>query len=68
MSNYRVLQLTNSAVGAVAVDGYIPFGTITRKICCGRGDVRTFEVTTSNANTITYTNFFNVFFINFSSI
>ena len=45
MSNYRVLQLTNSAVGAVAVDGYMPFGTITRKICCGRGDVRTFEVT-----------------------
>lgn len=52
MSKYRVLQLTNQAIGAVAVDGYMPFGKITRRIqeTCGGG--ATFNVTTSQADTV----------------
>ena len=49
---YQLLQLTNPAIGAVAVDALLPLGTITRKIstrdCCQP----TFTVTTSGANTI----------------
>ena len=52
MSKYRVIQLTNKTIGAVAVNGFMPFGNVTRKVqdndcgCC------TFNVTTSNADTV----------------
>ena len=53
MSNYRVLQLTNTNVGAVATNDLMPYGTITRKICYGNTGSRTFDVSTTGANTIT---------------
>lgn len=53
MSNcdYRLLQVTNQAVGAVATGAYMPFGITTRLIekDCARS---TFDVTTSNVNVI----------------
>lgn len=54
MSKYRVLQLTNTAVGSVATNGYMPFGIITRRISCGTncGCDSTFTVTTTGANIV----------------
>lgn len=50
--SYRVLQLTNPVVGAVAADALMPLGAITRKLCCGNQAQRTFGVSTTGANTI----------------
>ena len=50
--NYRTIQLTNKNIGAVSVDALLPLGTITRKVCSGNCGTRTFEVTTSGADTI----------------
>lgn len=52
MSKYRVLQLTNNAVGAVAADGFMPFGKVTRRVQepCGGGT--TFNVTTTQADIV----------------
>lgn len=50
--NYRMIQLTNDNIGAVAANSNIPLGRITRKISsreCGNG---TFEVTTTGADTV----------------
>ena len=54
MSKYRVLQLTNAAVGAVDTNGFMPFGIITRRISCGAncGTESTFTVSTTGANII----------------
>ena len=54
MSNYRVLQMTNTTVGAVAVNGLMPFGIITRRVnrnVCT--DIDTFSISTTGANIIT---------------
>lgn len=53
MSNYKVLQLTNNNIGAVAIETLLPLGIITRKICYGNADCRTFELSTTNSNTVT---------------
>lgn len=51
MSDYRVLQLTNTNIGAVAADTALPLGTITRKLCCGNVQgTNTFAIGTSGAN------------------
>ena len=51
MSDYRVLQLTNTNVGAVAADTPLPLGVITRKLCCGTAQgTNTFAVGTTGAN------------------
>ena len=54
MSNYRVLQMTNTNVGAVAVNGLMPFGIITRRVnrnVCA--DTPTFSISTTGTNIIT---------------
>lgn len=54
MSNYRVLQMTNTSVGAVAVNELMPFGIITRRVTrpvCDAGP--TFTISTTGTNTIT---------------
>ena len=54
MSNYRVLQMTNTTIGAVAVNDLLPFGIITRRITrnvCEDGP--TFTISTTGTNTIT---------------
>ena len=52
---YKVIQLTNQAVGAVAAGNLIPLGIITRRYGCKGTNVPTFEVSTSGADTITIT-------------
>lgn len=52
MRNYKVLQMTNKTIGAVAIDGLMPYGIITRKICQGKTNGGTFSVTTTGADTI----------------
>ena len=47
-----MIQITNKNIGAVAINGLIPLGTITRRIDCG--DCCTaFTVSSSNTDTIT---------------
>lgn len=52
---YKVIQLTNNAVGAVAAGSLIPLGAITRRYGCKGTNYPTFEVSTSGADTITIT-------------
>lgn len=52
MSKYRVLQLTNQAIGAVAVNEYMPYGKITRRIQESFGGGSTFNVTTSQSDIV----------------
>lgn len=52
MSKYRVLQMTNNNIGAVAVGAFLPLGNITRRVQCDGNCGATFGVTTSNADTI----------------
>ena len=49
----KILQLTNTAIGAVPVDTLMPLGTVTRKRCCGNAGQNTFAVSTTGSNTIT---------------
>lgn len=52
MSNYRLIQLTNNNIPAVAVDTNMPLGTITRRVACNRCEP-TFVVSSSSVDTIT---------------
>ena len=52
MSNYKVIQLTNSAIGAVGANTMLPLGTITRKIQSSNNCCSTFNVTTTDSNII----------------
>lgn len=56
---YRVLQLTNNEIGAIAAPTVtipfgqlIPLGRVTRKLCCGNAQQGTFSLTTTDVNTI----------------
>ena len=49
----KILQLTNTAIGAVPVDTLMPLGAVTRKRCCGTAGQNTFAVSTTGSNTIT---------------
>lgn len=51
---YKVIQLTDQTVGAVAPGALMPLGNITRRYgcTCNRGG-QTFEVSTSGSDTIT---------------
>lgn len=53
--NYRILEMQNNNIGAVAVDGLMPFGIITRRTSCSTGHGVPFDVTTAGANTIVLT-------------
>lgn len=55
MSGYKLLQMTNNAIGAVAVNGLVPLGAITRRIANSAGCGVPFEVTTSGADTVNLT-------------
>jgi hypothetical protein len=52
MSKYKLIQLTNATVGAVAENSYMPFGQITRRIQASDDCYNTFDVTTSGSNLI----------------
>lgn len=49
---YRLLQLTNATVGAVAAASLIPLGTVTRQIEQTNNCVETFGETTNINNTV----------------
>ena len=52
MSKYRVLQMTNLTIGAVAAEELLPLGNVTRRIQDSCADCHTFSVTTSQADTV----------------
>lgn len=52
MGNKKMIQMTNKNIGVVAVNGFIPFGTVTRKIDCG-SCCPAFTISSSNTDTIT---------------
>lgn len=52
MSKYKLIQLTNTNIGEVAVDGYMPFGAISRRLNTSQPDNGTFTVSTTGANII----------------
>ena len=54
MNNFRIIQLTNSSVGSVPANSYMPLGTITRRINpnCQCND-RTFTVSSTGTNIVT---------------
>lgn len=54
-NNYKVIQLTNNNVGAVAADEYMPLGIVTRKISNGRSCPTPFNVTYSGSDTLELT-------------
>jgi hypothetical protein len=64
MSKYKLIQLTNNNVGAIAVDTALPFGNITRRLNSPGPDNTTFTVATTGAN-IVYLNepgYYNVIY------
>ena len=50
--NTKLIQITNTGIGAVAVDAYMPLGTITRKYGMGC-NCPTYTTANSNIDTIT---------------
>ena len=52
-NNYKQIQLTNTAIGDVAVDALIPLGSVTRRINTPQSCCNTFTLSTSGANTLT---------------
>lgn len=50
--NTKLIQITNTDIGAVAVDALMPFGTITRRFGVGGNDP-TYTTANSNVDTIT---------------
>ena len=53
--NYRMIQLTNKNIQAVAANTLMPLGSITRRVCPRTNCCQTFEVTTSGADTVNIT-------------
>lgn len=52
-SCYKQIQLTNTTIGDIAVDSFIPYGRVTRRINAPFNSCSTFTVTSSTADTIT---------------
>lgn len=53
--NYRVIELQNDNIGAVAVNGFMPLGHVTRRISTNTGRGVPFELSTSGADTVQLT-------------
>lgn len=55
MNKFKIIQLTNSSVGSVPVDSYMPFGIITRRINpnCSNINNRTFKVSSTGTDVVT---------------
>jgi hypothetical protein len=52
MSKYKLIQLTNTNIPAVDAGDYIPLGLITRRFNSPINCCNTFEVTSSNSDTV----------------
>lgn len=48
----KLIEMKNNNIGAVAINGLIPLGTVTRKIDCST-ECPAFTISSSNADTIT---------------
>ena len=55
MTTYKQIQLTNTQVGDVSVDSFLPLGNVTRRINSPSNCCNTFIVTSSNVDTVTVT-------------
>jgi hypothetical protein len=53
MSKYKLIQLTNTNIGAILADNYMPLGLVTRKINSSDTCCPVFQVTSSNSDTVT---------------
>lgn len=53
--NYRVIELQNNNIGAVAINGFMPLGQVTRRISTTTGSGVPFDITTSGADTVQLT-------------
>ena len=51
-NSYKLIQLTNTAIGDVATDAYIPYGRVTRRINAPSNCCNTFGVVSSGADTV----------------
>lgn len=51
-NTYKLIQLTNTDVGDIAVDGFIPYGIVTRRINAPYNCCNTFTVTSSTSDSI----------------
>jgi hypothetical protein len=54
-NKYKQIQLTNTNIGAVAIDGFLPLGLVTRRINAPSYCCNTFVVGSSTADTLTVT-------------
>jgi hypothetical protein len=52
MTSYKQIQLTNTSVGDVAINAYMPLGRVTRRINAPFNCCNTFTVTSSAADTV----------------
>jgi hypothetical protein len=52
MTKYKLIQLTNNNIQAVAADSFIPLGTVTRKINSPSGACSTFTVNSSSIDSV----------------
>ena len=53
--NYKIIELQNNNIGAVAVNGFMPLGQVTRRISTSTGSGVPFEVTSSGSDTVQLT-------------
>lgn len=52
MSKYKLIQLTNTDIGATAAQSFLPLGTITRRINAPTEPNNVFQVATTGANIV----------------
>ena len=52
MTAYKQIQLTNTDIGAVAINAYMPLGRVTRRINAPYNYCNTFVVASSTADTV----------------
>ena len=59
MNKFKIIQLTNSSIGSVPVNSYMPLGIITRRINpkCQCNDNKTFTVSSTDTNLVTIIEF-----------
>jgi hypothetical protein len=51
-NSYKQIQITNTSLGDVAVDGFIPLGSVTRRINAPQTCCNTFTLATSPVDTL----------------
>ena len=52
MSKYKLIQLTNTDIGATAAQSFLPLGTITRRINAPTQPTNVFQIATTGANIV----------------